>query len=61
MFAAVEGAEVRRIIVDEFDVRGEPGTRIRAFDQIVAEQGIAREAPVKNGMEGSDFIDALCQ
>ena len=36
MFAAVIGAVVRRIIVDNFDIGGKPGARVCAFDQVVA-------------------------
>ena len=36
-----------------------PGASVCAFNQVVAEQGIAREAAVENGVQDGDFIDAL--
>ena len=44
MLAAVVGAVVRGIILDHLDVADQPGAGVGAFDQIVAEQGIAGEA-----------------
>ena len=46
MLAAIIGAVVRRIIVDDFDIGGQTGARIGAFNQVVAEQRIARESDV---------------
>src|ERR1700676_1187448 len=46
MFAARVGAVVRGIIVDEFDICDQANARICAFDEIVAEKGIAWEASI---------------
>ena len=43
MLAAVIGAVVRRIIVDHFYIGSKPGPCVSAFNQVVAEQRIARE------------------
>ena len=59
MFAPVVGAVVRGIIVDDFDIAGQAGARVRAFDQVMAEQGIAREAPVQHAVHRVHFIDTL--
>ncbi len=59
MLATVVGAEVRRVVVDEFDIGGQTDTRIRTFDQVVTQQGIAREAAVEHGMKSGNLIDAL--
>ena len=59
MLAAIEGAEVRRVVIDEFDVGGEAGARVGSLDQVVAQQRIAREAPVEYGMKRCNFVDAF--
>ena len=44
MFAAIVGAVVGRVVVDDFDVRNEAGARVSAFDQIVTEERVAWKA-----------------
>ena len=59
MFAAIIGAVVRRIIFDHFDVGGQARARIGAFDEIMTEQSVAREATVEHLLHGIDFIDSF--
>ena len=59
VFAAVVGAVVRRVVVDKLDVGGQACARIGAFDQVVAQQGIARKAAVEHGVKRCNFIDSL--
>ena len=59
MFAAVVGAVVRGIVLDNLDIAGQSRARVSAFDQIVAEQGVARETLIEHSMNGVDFVDAL--
>ena len=50
---------MRGIVFDDLDVAGQAGARVRAFDQVMTEQGIAREAPVEHAMHRIHFIDAF--
>jgi hypothetical protein len=50
---------VRRVVVDDFNIGREAGTRVCAFDEVVREQGVAWEAAVEHRVEGRDFVDAL--
>ena len=59
MLAPVVGAVVRRIVVDDLDVAHQPGARVSALDQVVAEQRIAREAMLQHPAQGFDFVNAL--
>ncbi len=59
MFAPIVGAVVRGIVVDDFDVADQPGPRVCAFDQVMAEQGIARKAVLEYAAQGLDFVDSL--
>src|ERR1700733_3122231 len=59
MLAAVIGTVVRGIIFDDFDVTGQSSARIGTFDQIVAEQCVAREALIKNLMDRVDLVNSL--
>ena len=49
MFPAAVSAEVRWIVIDQFDIGHQPRPRVRAFDQIMAEQRIFGEALVQSG------------
>src|SRR5437660_1828746 len=59
MFAAVERAVVRGIILNYLDVAGQTRAGVSSFDEIVAEQSIAREAAVKDTVHGINFVDSL--
>ena len=59
MLAADVGAVVRGIIVDQLDIRGQSGARVRALDQVVAEQRIARKTPVEHGVQRGHFVDSF--
>ena len=59
MLAANVGAVVGGIIVDQFDVGGQAGARIRALDQVVAEQRIARKTAIEHGMQRGHFVNSL--
>ena len=59
VLATVVGTVMRRVIVDDFDVADQTGARVGSFDQIVAEQRIAREAMLQHPLQGFDFVDAF--
>src|SRR5690242_726762 len=59
MLAARVGAVVRGVVVDDFNVGGESGARVCAFDKVVTEERVAGEALFEHGMEGVDFVNAL--
>ena len=59
VLAARVGAVVRGIVVDQFDIADQPGARVGAFDQVVAQQGIAREALVQHRVQRGNFVDAF--
>jgi hypothetical protein len=59
VFTPRVGAIVRRVIVDNLDIRGQTDTSIRSLNQVVAEQGIARKAPVQNRVQRIDLVNAL--
>ncbi len=48
-----------RIVVVHFYVGRESGARPRPFDQIVAEQRVLRESPVRRFLERVDIVDPL--
>ena len=49
----------RRILVEDLDVGHESRARVRAFDQVVTQQGILREAIASRALEGGDIINPL--
>ena len=59
MLAPVVSAVMRRIIVDHFDIADQPCARVGAFDQIVAEQSVARKALIQNLVQSLDFEDSF--
>src|SRR6516162_7571615 len=59
MLAPVVGAVVRGIVVDQLDVAHQSSARIRALDQVVAEQCIPREAMLQHPVQGVDLVDAF--
>ena len=52
---------MRRIIVDHFDVGHQPRARIGAFNQIVAEQSVARKTLIQNLVQSLYFVDSLAR
>ena len=61
MFAAAVRAEVRRIVVDQFNIRNKASTCIGAFDQIVTQQRIFREAVLQSFMQRVHFVNAFAR
>ena len=59
MFPLVIGAEVRRIVLNHYNIRGQSDARVCALDQVVTQQSIAGKASVQNAEHGIDFVDAL--
>src|SRR5581483_9617717 len=59
VLAAAKGAVVRRIIVHQFDIAGQPGASIGTLDQVMAEQGIFREPAVERAQESINLPDPL--
>ena len=59
VLAAAERAHVRRIIVNNFDVRYQTGASVRAFNKVVAQNHVAREAVLHDLLERFDFVDSL--
>ena len=59
MLAAVVGAVVRGIVFDDLDVAGQSGARVGAFDQVMTEQGVARETAIENAVHRVHFVDTL--
>src|SRR6185437_2008297 len=59
MFAAVVGTVMRGIILNHFDIACKASARVGALNQVMAEQGIAREAAVKNFVDSLNFINSL--
>src|SRR6185437_905805 len=57
MLAAGIGAVVGGVVVDNFDIGGEAGAGVGSFNEIVAEEGVAREALLENCVEGIDLIN----
>ena len=53
------GQVARRILVENLDVRHEPGTSDRSLDEIVAQQCVLREAAGRRALERRDVVDAL--
>jgi hypothetical protein len=50
---------VRGIVIDDFDVGDEAGASVGAFDEVVREEGVSREAAVENFVQNADLVDAL--
>ena len=50
---------VRRIIVDHLDICNQSCARIRAFDQVMRQQRIARKSPVQHLVQCRHVVDAL--
>ena len=61
MLAPVVRAVVRRIIVNDFDVADQACARVGAFNEIVAEQVVARKSMIKNSVQRRDFVDSLAR
>ena len=59
MLAAVVSTIVGRIIFYYLDITYQPGPRIGAFDQVMAEQGITREPLVENLLDGIHLINSF--
>ena len=59
MLPPVVGAVMRGIVFDDLDIADETCARVGAFDQIVTQQGIAREAALENLVYGCDFVNSL--
>jgi len=59
MLSAVVGAQVRGVVVNQFDVAGKACARIGALNEIVAQQSIARKTMVENGMENRRLVNAF--
>ena len=59
MFAAGVGGVVRGVVVDDFDVGDEAGAGVGAFDEVVREEGVARESAVEDLVEDRDLVDAF--
>ena len=57
MFTPVESAVVRWIILNDLDVADQAGAGISALHQVMTQQGVAREPPVKNPMQRLDLVD----
>src|SRR5579862_4285400 len=52
---------MRRIIFDHLDIAYQSRPRVRAFDQVMAEQGVAREAPVQDPLDNIDLINPFAR
>ncbi len=50
---------MRRVVFDQHDIGNQGHPAMSAFKQVVAEQGVFRDAPGQAGLEGGDFINAL--
>ena len=59
MLARGKGEVVRRVVVDQLDVGDEPGARVEALEQVVAEQRVLRHAAGERGLERIDVVDPL--
>jgi hypothetical protein len=59
VLAARVGEVARRIVVVDLDVGRQPGPRVVPLDQVVREQGVLGEAPVRRPLEGIDVVDPL--
>src|SRR5437764_10394033 len=57
MFATVVRAVMRRIIFDYFDISDQPRACVSAFDQVVTEQRILREAMLEYALHHWNFIN----
>ena len=52
---------MRGIVVDDLDIGGQSGARVGAFDQIVAEERVAREALVEHRHEARPLRRFPCR
>src|SRR6185437_10195533 len=59
VLAPAVGAEVRWIVIDQFDIRDQPSACIRALDQIVAEQSVTREPFIQHLVEHINFVNTF--
>src|SRR5262249_4313778 len=59
VLASGKRADVRRIVIDNFDVRYKAGARVRAFDHVVAQDRIAGEAMLQHLLKHADLVDSL--
>ena len=59
MLAAIVGTVMGRIVFNNLDIACQASTRIGAFNQVMAEKGIARKAPVQHAVHSINFIDSL--
>ncbi len=59
MFAPVIGAEVGRVIVNQFDIAHQRDPGIRALDQVVAQQRVFGEAAFQHRAHDVHFVNAL--
>ena len=50
---------MRRIIVDHFDICDQTSAGVGAFDEVVAEQRVSREAMLQHALHYGDFINAF--
>src|SRR5688572_3287835 len=57
--AAHVRAVARRILLVQLDIAQQPGARITAFQQVVAENAVLRKASLERALERIDVIDAL--
>src|SRR5437764_8813448 len=57
MFATVVRAVMRRIIFDYFDISDQPRASVSAFDQVVTEQRILREAMLEYALHHWNFVN----
>ena len=59
MLAPDVSAVVRRIAIHNFNIADKSGTRISAFDKVMAQDGIARKTMIEDAMHGSQIIQSL--
>ena len=59
MLAPGISAVVRRIAIYDFDITNQSRTRISAFDQIVAQDGVAWKAMIEDTMHCPQIVQAL--
>src|SRR5512135_818338 len=59
MLAAIVGAVVGGVVLNNFDVADQPGSRIGAFDEVMTQEDVARKSPFQYTMNRGDFINTL--
>ena len=59
VLSAAVGAVVRGIILDDYDICGESGARVGAFDQVVAEQSVPWKTMTQNAVHRIYFVDSF--